>query len=267
MAGRRRGVGVKLTAAIIAKDEADRIGPCLESLAFADEIVVLDSGSADDTVAVCRAHGARVIETDWPGWVKQKRRAVEAASNDWVLSLDADERVDDELCAVILDLARARPGEAADGPAAYEMTRQTRYLGRWIRHGGWFPEWRVRLFDRRRARWGGVDPHDRVEVSGPVERIRHGKILHHSFRSLADHVRQVNRFTSVSADEMLARGRRPGVLSMLVRPPYHAFRMYVLRLGFLDGWPGFVAAGMNGWYVFLKYAKAWERGRAGARAS
>lgn len=252
---------MKISACVIAKDEADRIAPCLESLGFCDEIVVLDSGSTDATVAVARAHGARVLETDWPGWVAQKNRAVAAARHDWVLSLDADERVDDALRSAIEAVRRQRSGDEPQGAVAYEVTRMTRYLGRWMRHGGWYPEWRVRLFDRRRAAWGGIDPHDRVEVRGPVVRLATGNLLHASYRSLADHVRQVNRFTSVSADEMLARGRRPGAWAMLVRPPFHAIRMYVVRGGFLDGWPGFVAATMYGWYVFLKYAKAWERGR------
>lgn len=257
-AAERRACRVKISACIIAKDEADRIGPCLDSVSFCDEIVVLDSGSRDGTVALCRSKGARVLETDWPGWIAQKNRAVDAARHDWILSLDADERVDPALRAAVEALRDARSGEEPEGPVAYEVTRLNRYLGRWIRHGGWYPEWRIRLFDRRHARWGGVDPHDRVEVRGRLGRLRDGNLLHHSYRSLADHVRQMDRFTGVSAGEMLARGRRPGLWGLCVRPPFHAFRMYVLRRGFLDGWPGFVSATMFGWYVFLKYAKAWE---------
>ncbi len=251
---------MKISACVIAKDEADRIVPCLESLHFCDEIVVLDSGSSDGTPDLCRNHGARVVETDWPGWIAQKNRAVDAARNDWILSLDADERVDATLRASILALAEDH-AVGPDRAVAYEVTRLNRYLGRWIRHGGWYPEWRIRLFDRRHARWGGIDPHDRVEVEGRVGRLSHGNLEHFSYRSLADHVRQINRFTSVAADEMLKRGRRPGALAMVVRPPFHAFRMYVVRLGFLDGVPGFVAATMYGWYVFLKYAKAYARSR------
>ncbi|MFV1958534.1 MAG: glycosyltransferase family 2 protein [Planctomycetota bacterium] len=252
---------MRISACIIARDEADRIGPCLESVAFCDEIVVLDSGSRDETVRIAREAGARVLETDWPGWVAQKNRAVDAAANDWILSLDADERVDEALRRVFVAIREERAGEETDGPVAYEVTRLTYYLGRWMRHGGWYPEWRVRLFDRRHARWGGIDPHDRVDVRGATGRIREGNLLHVSYRSLADHVRQINRFTSVIADEMVKRGRRPGLLAMLFRPPFHVLRMYVVRAGFLDGLPGFVAAGMYGWYVFLKYAKAWEKVR------
>lgn len=252
---------MKISACIIAKDEADRIAPCLESVAFCDEIVVLDSGSGDDTVRLCRELGARVVETDWPGWVAQKNRAVQVASHDWILSLDADERVDETLREGIAAIRAERQGDEPDLPVAYEVTRLTRYLGRWIRHGGWYPEWRTRLFDRRRASWGGIDPHDRVETDGKVGRIREGDLQHYTYRSLADHVRQINRFTSVAADEMVARGRSVSIFAMLLRPPFGMFRMYVVRGGFLDGWPGFVAAVMHGWYVFLKYAKTWERRR------
>jgi glycosyltransferase involved in cell wall biosynthesis len=255
---------MRISACVIAKDEADRIGPCLDSVAFCDEVLVLDSGSRDDTVRICREKGARVIETDWPGWVAQKNRAVREARHEWILSLDADERVDEALRASIEALRRA-PGEGPDAPVAYEVTRLNRYLGRWIRHGGWYPQWRIRLFDRRRARWGGIDPHDRVEARGRVERLAEGNLLHRPYRSLADHVRQIDRFTGVAAEEMLSRGRRPGLWGLCARPPFHAFRMYVVRRGFLDGWPGFIAAGMYGWYVFLKYAKAWERGRRTGR--
>jgi glycosyltransferase involved in cell wall biosynthesis len=255
---------VKISACVIAKDEADRIGPCLESIAFCDEIVVLDSGSTDDTVAICRRAGARVLETDWPGWVAQKNRAVAAASHDWILALDADERVDPALRAEI-EALRARGEQAEDDVVAYEVTRKVRHLGRWIRHGGWYPEWRVRLFDRRRARWGGEDPHDRVEVEGRVGRLAAGNLEHHTYRSLSDHVAQVNRFTTVSAERLHAKGRRRSLVAMLTRPPARFLRMYVLRRGFLDGRAGFVVATVGAFYVFLKYAKLWERTRAAER--
>ena len=163
-----------ISACVIAMNEVDRIGRCLDSLSFCDEIVVVDSGSTDGTQALCREKGARVIETDWPGWVAQKNRAVEAATHDWILSLDADERVDDTLRAAIEGL-RDGALEAGDGPSAYALCRKVWYLGRWIRHGGWYPEWRLRLFDRRRSRWGGTDPHDTLETDGRTEKIRPGR--------------------------------------------------------------------------------------------
>ena len=250
----------RISACVIAKDEADRIGPCLESLAFCDEIVVLDSGSTDGTQDLCRAAGARVIETDWPGWVAQKNRAVDAAQHEWVLSLDADERVDDTLRARIEALRRDAMLRD-DGPRAYEVTRKVFYLGRWIRHGGWYPEWRVRLFDRRHARWGGLDPHDRVETDSPPARIRQGTLEHFTYRSMQDHLRQMIRFSGASADALYERGRRSAFWAMLTHPPWHFFRAYVLRLGFLDGRAGFVIAKLGAHSVFLKYARLWDRVR------
>lgn len=251
----------RISACIVAMDEADRIGPCLESLSFCDEIVVLDSGSSDGTPDLCRAAGARVIETDWPGWVAQKNRAVAAAEHDWILSLDADERVDADLRARI-EALRAEALDEEGAPRAYEMTRKVHYLGRWIRHGGWYPEWRVRLFDRRRARWGGVDPHDRVECDAPPARIREGNLEHFTYRSMEDHFRQMIRFSGVTANEMYERGRRHSFWAMVLRPPYRFFHMYVLRLGFLDGRAGFVLARLGAYFVFMKYARLWDRVRS-----
>ncbi len=255
---------VKISACIIARDEADRIGPCLESVAFCDEILVVDSGSTDGTQDLARSLGARVIEADWPGWVKQKNRAAEAASHDWVLSLDADERVDDELRAAIEDLRDGVLGDETQ-PRAYDLTRKVFYLGRWIKHGGWYPEWRVRLFDRRHARWGGVDPHDRIEYAGPTGRIRRGHLDHHTYRSMADQFHQMVRFSKARAEAMHANGQRASLVKLLLRPAWRFFSMYVFRLGFLDGRAGYVLAKVNAHYVFMKYAQLWELARAARR--
>lgn len=247
---------MRVSACIIAKDEADRIEACLKSVAFCDEVLVLDSGSRDGTPELCRRLGARVIETDWPGWVAQKNRAADAAAHDWVLSIDADERVDDGLRADLERLRAAHP----DGPpaAAYEVPRKVHALGRWIRHGGWYPEWRVRLFDRRRGRWGGMDPHDHFESAGPVERLAGGHLEHHTWRSLDDFVAKQNRFSTVSAQGLFARGKRAGGLSLVVRPAFRFLKMYVLKAGFLDGWAGYQLARIDAMSVFLKYAKLRE---------
>jgi glycosyltransferase involved in cell wall biosynthesis len=250
---------VKVSGCVIAKDEADRIEACLASLSFCDEVLVLDSGSRDGTQEICRRLGARVVETDWPGWIAQKNRAAETAAHDWVLSIDADERIDDGLRDAIQALRASGPG--AERPAAYEVRRRVWYLGRWLKHGGLYPEWRARLFDRRRARWGGTDPHDHLLADGPVERIRSGHLEHHSFRSLTDHMAKMNRFSSVAAEEMARKGRRTGVAALLLRPTWHFFRTYVLRLGFLDGKPGLIYARVASHYVLAKYAKLWELSR------
>jgi glycosyltransferase involved in cell wall biosynthesis len=254
---------VKITAAIIAKDEARDIEACVKSVTFCDEVLVLDSGSTDGTQDLARRAGARVVETDWPGFVAQKSRAASMAAHDWILSLDADERLNDGLRAAIERLrAGGEPCDARGAPvAAFEMTRHAFHLGRWINHGGWFPEWRTRLFDRRRARWGGIDPHDHVDVDGPVERLADGEIEHFAYGSLSEHVEQVNRFTTIVAREKADRGRLGSLAGMVFRPPARFLKMYVLRLGFLDGRAGFVLAAMAAYYVFLKYAKVWELAR------
>ncbi len=252
----------RISACVIAKDEADRIDRCLASVAWCDEVVVLDSGSRDDTVERCRRAGARVIETDWPGWVRQKQRAVEAAANDWVFAIDADERVDEPLRAAIENLRDAGALDRPGAPAAWEVCRRVWFLGRWIRHGGWYPEWRARLFDRRRARWAGVDPHDRVEADGAVARITDGHLEHHTFRSFEDFVAKMNRFGTVSAREKDARGRRARLSDVVLRPPFRFFRMYVLRRGFLDGRAGYILARLASTSVFLKYAKLWDMQQA-----
>lgn len=248
---------VPISACVIAKNEADRIGPCLESLSFCDEIVVLDSGSTDGTQDLCRAAGARVVETDWPGWVKQKNRAAEAATHDWVLSLDADERVDSILRASIEALRRGRLGSPGT-PWAYEVKRKVWYLGRWIRHGGWYPEWRARLFHRGHARWGGVDPHDRIEAEGKTARIQEGDLEHYTYRSMEDHLRQIILFTGEGAAQMHARGRRASWLDLWFRPLWRFVHVYVIRLGFLDGRAGYVVARLGAYFTFLKYARLWD---------
>jgi glycosyltransferase involved in cell wall biosynthesis len=245
---------VKISAVIIARDEAHEIEACVRSVSFCDEVLVVDSGSTDGTPEIARGLGARVVVTDWPGYVAQKDRAARLAAHDWVLSIDADERVDDRLRAAIERLrASGEPPQAG-----FEVTRHTFYLGRWIDHGGWFPEWRVRLFDRRRARWGGVDPHDHVVLDGPRGRLAQGEVPHYTYRSVADHLRQIDRFTTIAAREKVARGRTASLFAMLFRPPARFLRMYVLRLGFLDGRAGFVLAALAAYYVFLKYVKVWE---------
>lgn len=254
---------VPISACVIAKNEADRIGPCLASLAFCDEIVVLDSGSTDGTQDICRAAGARVVETDWPGWVKQKNRAVAEAAHDWVLSLDADERVDAELRASIETL-RTGALAATAGPWAYAVKRKVRYLGRWIRHGGWYPEWRARLFHREHARWGGVDPHDRIEAEGPVERIHAGDLEHHTYRSMEDHLRQMILFSGEGAAQMHARGRRASWVDLSLRPWWRFVHVYIVRLGFLDGRAGYMVARLGAYFTFLKYARLWDLTRQAA---
>lgn len=245
---------MRITAAILARDERDDIEACVRSVAFCDEVLVLDSGSTDGTPALARAAGARVVETDWPGYVAQRNRAASLATHDWILSIDADERVDDALRRAV-EALRARGEPAAAG---YEVRVHTWCLGRWIDHGGWWPERHLRLFHRGRARWEGLHLHERLVADGAVERIDEGQLSHFAYRSISEHVLRMDRYTGLAARENRERGRGGGWGAMLLRPPWKFFRQYVLERGFLDGRAGFVLASLSAVYVFLKYAKTWE---------
>jgi glycosyltransferase involved in cell wall biosynthesis len=196
--------------------------------------------------------GAQVFHRDWTGYADQKNFAADQASHDWILSLDADEEVSTELEASIERLRLNEP--AADG---YAFPRRARYLGRWIKRSGWYPDAKVRLYDRRKARWQGDYVHESVTVGGKAGALR-GDLLHYTCDSFSQHVQTVDRYTSLAAQEMRSRGRRPGLLRLLVGPPWTIFRTYVLQRGFLDGYQGLLIAVMAGFYVFAKYAKARE---------
>ncbi len=245
-----------LSVCIICCDEEDNIRDCLESVRWADEIVVVDSGSTDKTVSIAREFTQRVIQRSWPGYVDQKNFASDQASHDWVLSIDADERVSAKLMdGIERELARICRGES--DVVGYTMPRCTFYLGRWIRHGGWYPDRKLRLFDRRRGRWEGLRLHERLEVDGPTAELK-GDLQHYTYRDIADHLATINKFTTLAAEEMVERRKRMPLVHMLINPPLAFLKTFVFRLGFLDGVVGFVIAVLASYYVFLKYAKLWE---------
>lgn len=248
----------KLSVCIIAANEADRIGLCLESTRWADEIVVVDSGSQDDTPEIARRAGARVVFNPWPGYVAQKNVALGHATGEWVLCLDADERATPELHAEIEEVLAAPP-DAIDG---YWIRRRTRYLGRWILHGGWYPDAKVRLVRRRAARWGGVDPHDKLLVEGSTANLR-GEIHHETYRSFSHQLAIIDRFSSIP-EQRRGRAFRPPWLvpAMALHPIVKFVECYVWKRGFLDGLPGFIIAVASAFYVFAKYVKAWESRRS-----
>jgi glycosyltransferase involved in cell wall biosynthesis len=241
---------VPLSACIIAMDEEDRLPDCLSSLDFCDEILVVDSHSKDRTRELAASRGARVIERDWPGHVAQKEFAVRAALHDWVLCVDADERISAELRAQILALREA----GFPGRAGWRFPRLSSYLGRWMRHGGWYPDRQLRLFDRRRGRWGGHDPHDRVELEGAPGTLR-GDLLHHPYRSFAEHLRTIDKYTTIMAEGLHRRGKRAHTWQLFVGPCARFVRFYFLRLGLLEGWRGFLQACLAAHYGRMKYAK------------
>ena len=237
-----------LSLCVITRDAAALIADCLASAPFVGDIVVVDSGSRDDTVEIARRRGARVIERPWMGFGAQKQFAVDAAMHDWVLCLDADERLTPELAASI-----ARE-VSAPRAAAYALARRNRFLGRWLAHGEGYPDWNVRLFDRRRARWSEDPVHERVVAQGPLARCA-GDLLHASAESLADYLDKQNRYTTLQAQAMHARGERAGVGRLVLSPLARFLRFYVIRLGFLDGVAGLVHIAIGCQNSFLKYAK------------
>jgi glycosyltransferase involved in cell wall biosynthesis len=233
---------------VITRDASAQLAECLASAAFADEIVVVDSGSSDDTVQIARSRGARVVEQAWLGFGAQKNFAAAQARNDWILALDADERVSAPLAASI----RAALADPRHG--AYAMRRRNRFLGRWLAHGEGYPDWNVRLFDRRRARWSDDPVHEHVLADGSVGRLD-GDLLHASAESLDAYIAKQNRYTSLQAEAMHARGERAGVARMVMSPPLRFLRFYVLRAGFLDGAAGFAHIVIGCFNSFCKYAK------------
>lgn len=242
-----------LSLVVIAKDEADRIGACLASVPLAAETLVLDSGSTDGTPEVAEAAGARVIHTDWPGHVAQKNRALAEATQPWVLSLDADERLSPEACAA-LERALAAPGDAV----GFSFPRCSVWLGHPIRHGRWYPDRKVRVVRTGRGRWGGDDPHDRLSVDGPVRRLS-GDIVHLPYRRLGEHLSTIDRYTRIHAASLAARGVRARWWDVALRPPLHFVDAYLLRRGFLDGAPGLALAGLGSTHVLLKWGRLWLR--------
>lgn len=249
----------RLSACIITLDEADRIDACLDSLAFCDEVIVVDSGSTDGTRERAIAKGARVIEHAFEGYRAQKAFAVAAARNDWVLCLDADERVTPALRASI---ERARD-DGFSGHAGYRCARLTDYFGAPLRHGNAYPDRVMRLFDRRRGGWrGDREIHEHASVDGSVATLA-GDLDHHAYRSLADQLARLERYARLMATHQHARGRRAHVANIIVNPFWRFLRGYLLRLGFLDGWRGLVYAYVEANYVRQKFIMLWllQRGQ------
>ena len=233
---------------IITKNAAAQLAPCLESASFADEIVVVDSGSSDGTAEFASLHGARVLQNEWLGFGAQKQFAVEAARHDWVLCLDADERVSEPLRASILAAL------AAPAALAYAMPRRNRFMGRWLRHGEGYPDWSLRLFHRRHARWSDDPVHEKVLATAPVARLA-GDLLHDSAETLARYLDKQNRYSSMQAEALFKAGKRASVAQLVLSPALRFAKFYFLRLGFLDGTAGLVHIAIGCCNSFHKYAK------------
>lgn len=241
---------MKITATIITFNEERNVARVIESLRCADEILVLDSGSNDRTVEIATKLGARVEEASWHGYAAQKNIAAELAKNDWILALDADESLSEALEAEIWHIKKTGP--RFDG---YTVPRLAQYLGRWILHSGWYPDRKVRLFNRKKAKWVGDFVHESVEVEGRVGHLQ-SNLLHFTCNSLSEHLKTMDGYTTLAAQEIVSRGTMPGMAELLFDPPWTFVRTYLLKLGFLDGAEGLAIAYMAAFYNFVKYSKA-----------
>ena len=247
----------RLSATVICRDEAHHIEAALESLRWADEIVVVDSGSKDGTPEIARRFTDKVIVREWPGYAAQKEFAGAAASHDWILSIDADELVSPALAEEIRGVLSRDPKEAA-----FRMPRMTRHFGKWLRTTDAYPDYQVRLYDRRRARWKRLEVHESVTADGPVGMLDND-LLHEGDATVAERKAKLRHYAELSAREMHRRGRRGGALSMMLHPPAAFLRSYLLRRGFLDGAAGFRVSALQAYYVYLKFAYLKDTRNAG----
>jgi len=243
---------VPVTVTIITRDESQHIAAAIDSAAWADEILVVDSGSTDDTVAIATARGVRVMTRTWPGYVDQKNYAASVAAHDWIFSLDADERVTPALAE---EVRRVVANDAVE--RAFRVPRVTFHLGRWVRTTDFYPDYQTRLYDRRAARWQGKYVHESVVADGPSGQLKH-ELQHYSYRDLSDHLDRINRYSTLAARQMYESGRRASAVDLLTHPPAAFLRNYLLRGGFADGVAGLTLSLINAYSVLVKFAKLWE---------
>jgi glycosyltransferase involved in cell wall biosynthesis len=241
---------MRISATVITYNEERNIARAMESLRCCDEIIVVDSGSTDRTAEIAERLGAKVVESPWPGYARQKNLAAEHASNDWILSVDADEALSEALEGEIWQIKKNGPDFDA-----YTVPRLAQYMGRWILHSGWYPDRKVRLYDRNKARWVGDFVHESVEVNGRLGHL-HSDLLHFTCDSFAEHFKTMDRYTTLAAEQIVSQRKQPGWSKLLLDPPWTFLRSYVIQRGFQDGLEGLTIAYMAALYNFVKYAKA-----------
>lgn len=242
----------KISACIISFNEEKKIEDCLKSLqGIVDEIVLVDSNSTDNTVEIARKYADKVILQDFLGYIEQKNFALEQAGNDWILSLDCDERLSPELQKSILAIK-----DHIDQADAWKMPRKTFYVYRWLNHC-WYPDLKIRLFNKNTAHWGGTNPHDHIITEGDNIRRLDGDIHHYSFDSISDHLKTIDKFTEIGAEELIRKNRTFNIFSPVTHGSWLFFKIYFLKRGFLDGYAGFLVATLSFMHVFIKYSKAY----------
>ncbi|MFQ5956860.1 MAG: glycosyltransferase family 2 protein [Candidatus Brocadiales bacterium] len=243
-----------ISVCIITHNEEAKIRRCLESVKWAGEIVVIDSGSTDKTVEICREYTDRVYQRPFPGHIEQKNNALDLASHEWALCIDADECLSPKLTMEIQEELSTN----GNAYAGYFLPRHTYFLGKWINHCGWYPDYKLRLFRKDLGRWGGINPHDRVTLKSGATKNLSGDLWHFSYDDISSQLITINKFTSIFAEQMQKEGVRFSLFPMIFRPIGRFFSMYFVKRGFLDGVPGLIIAIMGSMYSFLKYAKCWE---------
>ena len=245
---------VRISAAIITFNEELNLRRCLQSLQkVADEIVVVDSLSTDTTIAIAGEFGAKVVLQPFLGYIEQKNFALNQCTNNWVISLDADEALSNELVESILAVKNNT------NVNAYTMSRLTSYCGQWIKHGGWYPDRKVRLFDRSISQWAGVNPHDKIELqSGAKCGLLKGDILHYTYNDLGEHIRQADKFSAIIAADLFHRGKKTSLIKIVFKPCIRFFRDYIFKAGWMDGYYGFVIAKISAHADFLRETRLKE---------
>jgi len=245
----------KLSGFVICCNEEKNIRRCLESIKWCDEIIVVDSGSTDKTLDICREYTDNIIQREWPGNLEQKRFALGQCKNEWILNIDADEEVSEKLQTEIQTVLENSSNSEING---YQLLRVVYYFDKWWRKGGWYPEYRLRLCRRSKTSWGGNTPHEKALVDGKTTRLC-GELHHFTYENLAGQINSLNKLSSAAAEDLHKRGKRVRLIDLIFRPKVRFLKFYIIKKGYREGRSGFIVACIEAYDVFLKYAKLWER--------